>query len=503
MPTAARTAYADEVLEGLPAEECERLYKATRYNWEYWARPQQLAPTEPFDILGLVGGRGSGKTRPGSEWARWLAAKYPGARMALVGRTARDTRDTMVLGESGILAVSPPWFRPRYFPSRSLVRWPNGFQAHLYSADEPDLLRGPQHHFGWADEFATFAKPEAWTNLLDGLRLGEHPSVLLTTTPRRTPLFLDTFLGKSDGRSRPVPAQATHGKDEWEFTVTTKDHLGNEVKLRTVVRRYRTEQNALFLAAGFAAKRRVAYGDSSYGRMELDAEIMEIVEGALWNLKQIDDLRVQQLPRLIRRVVIVDPSHSSDGRYDAAGIIVLGLGAAPDGSTGALHVYVLDDRTVQGSPNAWGKAAEKAYIEHQADLIIYEMNASPGKPDVVPDVMKTIARQGTIRCLGVYASKDKRTRAEPVSSLYEAKRVHHFQDAEDAAGRVAQHLPVRLAQLEQEMVSWDPWDPKAKSPNRVDALVHGVTFLLLQGGHGQVAAPESAGTRPNPWRIDG
>jgi len=254
------------------------------------------------------------------------------------------------------------------------------------------------------------------------------------------------------------------------------------------------------LAPGFAAKRRASYGDSSYGRMELDAEILEIVEGALWNLAQIDALRVATLPRLIRRIVVVDPSHSADGRYDAAGIIVLGLGPAPDGSAGLLHVYVLDDRTVQGSPNAWGKAAEKAYIDHQADLIVYESNAPPGKPDVVPDVIQTVAKQGAIRCHGLHASKDKRVRADPVASFYEAKRVHHYEDPEDSAGRVAQHLPARLAQLEQEMVSWDPWDAKAKSPNRVDALVHGVSYLLLQGP-GQPAAAVGVGQRKNPWKV--
>lgn len=489
---AAALALTAELLAGLPADECERVYKSVRYRWEQWARPTQLPPEGDWDIWGLIGGRGSGKTRPGAEWTIDNAKKMPGGQGALVGRTARDTRDTMVLGESGILAMSPPWFRPRYYPSRSLVRWPNDFCAHLYSADEPDTLRGPQHHVGWGDEFATWKKREAWTNLLDGLRLGQKPHVLLTTTPRRTPLFLDTMLGPKphDGGARPVTADAIRGKSEWEFIVTTKDHLGAEVRLRTVARRFRTEDNALNLAPGFAAKRRVAYGDSSYGQMELDAEIFEIVEGALWSLLSIDQDRVKEARDFQRRIVIVDPSHAADGRYDSAGIIVLGCGPAPDGKDTLLHVYVLDDCTVKGSPHAWGKAAVKAYDDNRADLILYESNASPGNPDVVPDVIKTVDPTGRIRWEPVHSSKDKRTRADPVASLYEAHRVHHV-EKEDR--------PQHLAQLEHEMVSWDPWDPKAKSPNRVDALVHGCDFLLLRGP-GATVAPTSVGRRRSHWR---
>lgn len=451
-------------------------------------------------MWGLIAGRGGGKTRPGAEWVRDRALEVPGCHIGLIGRTARDTRDTMVIGESGILHVSPPWFRPRYFPSRSLILWPNKSQAHLYSAEEPDLLRGPQHHYLWGDEFGAWPKKEAWTNALDGARLGVHPQSLLTTTPRRTALFLDTFLGPNDGLGRAVSLDSIRGKQEWEFVVSTKDHLGREVKVRTVARRWRTEENAANLAPGFAAKRRVAYGDSSWGQMELDAEVFDLVEGALWSLTQIDALRVSTMPHHLRRVVVVDPSHAADGKYDAAGIIVLGLGPAPDGSSSVLHAYVIDDRTTQGSPNTWGRAAVKAYDDHRADLILYESNQTPEKPDIVPDVIRTVDPKGRIRWEPVHASRDKRTRADPVASLYEAKRVHHYEDQEDVADRVKEHRTGRLAQLEHEMTTWDPWDPKAKSPNRVDALVHGVTYLLLRGP-GRPVAPVSTGTRSSPWRT--
>lgn len=493
---ATALALTDEVLTGLPAEECDRIYRAVRYRWsEGWARPKQLPPDGEWDIWALCGGKGSGKTRPGAEWTCRLARENPGSRIALVGRTARDTRDTMVLGESGIIACAPPWFRPRYFPSRSLVRWPNGFQGHLYSADEPDLLRGPQHHFAWGDEYAAWRKKEAWTNLQDGLRLGPRPRCLLTSTPRRSPLFLDTILGPSDGRTRPVPADSVRGKSEWEFTISTKDHFGREVKLRTVVRRFRTEENALNLAPGFAARRRAVYGDSSYGQMEMDAEVFEIVEGALWSLLVIDALRVEAMPQHHRRIVSVDPSHAEDGSNDAAGILVLGSGSAPDGSAGEPHGYVIDDRTLHASPNAWGRAVVKAYDDYRCDLVVYESNASPGKPDTVPDVLKSVDPKGRIKWHPVHSSRDKRTRADPVASLYEAKRVHHFEDPEKP-----NHLSHRLSQLEHEMVSWDPWDPRAKSPNRVDALVHGLTYLLLQAP-GTLVSPVGVGERRNPWSI--
>lgn len=477
----------EELLAALPADECERIYKAVRYRWRDWARPKQLPPAGAWDIWGLAGGRGVGKTRSGAEWTVDFAAAHPGGHFALVGRTARDTRDTMVLGESGICSVAPPWFRPRYYPSRSVVVFPNKFQAHLYSAEEPDLLRGPQHHGAWGDEFAAWRKREAWTNLQDGLRLGDRPQTLLTTTPRPTPLFLDVFLGpRQDSRDRAVPVKSIQGRDEWEFTVVSKDHFGRDIPLRTVVRRGRTEENALFLSPGFAARRRSAYGGSSFGRMEMDAEIQELLEGALWNLEtMVDPFRVLACPPQHRRIVAVDPSHAEDGEYDAAGIIVLGIGPSPDGKDGFVHGYVLDDRTVQGSPNTWGHAAVKAYDDYRCDLIVYESNASPKKPDVVPGVIKSVDPKGRVKWHAVHSSRDKRTRADPVASLYEAGRVHHYEDPDK---------PNQLAALEHEMVTWDPWDPNAKSPNRLDALVHGVTYLML-GAHAPAAVGPGSVTR--------
>lgn len=492
-----RSYLAEEVIGGLPTEECERLYKALRYRWHLWARPEQIVPTGEWDVLGLCAGRGGGKTRPGSEWTHELASKKPGARMAIVARSSADARDTIVLGESGILACARPWFRPRYYPSKRLVLWPNGFEGHLYTDAEPDLLRGPQHHDGWGDEYAAWRNKETLSNLQDGLRLGEKPRLLLTTTPRRTELFLDTFLGPKDrttGR-RPVPLDRTKS-GEWSFDVEVEAKAADQVRhvLRTIVRRWKTEANALNLSPGFAAKRRAAYGDGAHGRAELDAEIQELLAGALFKLERIDETRVDVAPTNYRRIVCVDPKHAESGP-DECGIIVLGSGPAPPQldpkapADGRPHGYVMADRSLKSSPLAWGRAVVQAYDDYRADLVVFESNAPPGKPDVVADVIKSVDSRGRIRWQPVRATADKAARASPVASLYEDGRVHHVADPNN---------PNHLSILEAEMVGWDPGDPRAASPNRLDALVHGVRFLLL--GDTFLAVPSSVGTRESGWK---
>lgn len=483
-----------ELAASLSLDEAERLELAIRYRWRAWARPKQIPPPDgDWDILGLVAGKGGGKTRPGAEYVRERAENNPGIRIALVGRTARDTRDTMVLGESGLLAISPPWFRPEYKPSKSLVVWPNKAEAHLYSADKPDQLRGPQHHDGWGDEFASWQRPEALTNLLDGLRLGRRPRLVLTTTPRRTALTRDTFLGQRDSTGkRPIAPDDVKG-GMWQLVNRFKDsHTGQDVLLKTIVRRWSTEENSLNLAPGYAAKRRAHYAGSSLGRQELDADFLEDVEGALWTLAQLDALRVPEHTRLVRIIVTVDPSHADDGGGDACGILVLGLGE--DG-----HCYVLADYTLNAPPHAWGKKIVSVYHKHQANLVVYEDNDSPDRPGVVKDTIKVVDPHRQIKWHAIHASRDKRTRAEPVAAMYgdptaeldvivKAGRVHHVTPDGGESG---------LALLEDEMTTWDPTNKK--SPNRLDALVHGVSYLMLQAP-GAPVAPQS-GKRTSTWRV--
>lgn len=481
---------AAEVIEGLPLEECERLYKAIRYRWSAWSRPKQRLPEIGWDVAYFIAGRGGGKTRPGAEWVMAKAKRYPKCRIALVGRTARDVRDTMLDGESGILRQCAPWFRPRYYPSKRLLLWPNGSEAHVYTSQEPSDLRGPQHHFAWGDEFASWLYQETYSNMLDGLRLGDAPQVVLTSTPRRLPWFLDAILGEKDQKTgtRPVTREMIDA-GEWSYDLPIKDQFGREITFRTIARRWSTEENSLNLSPGFAAKRRAEYGESSFGRQEMDAEILDIVEGALWKLGIIDHTRVERPPQLHRKLVIVDPSHSSDGRRDACGIMCVGAGPSPDGKTAIPHAYVLADATTNGSPIAWGRASVSLYDKYQADAILYEANETPNRPNLVKSVIGIVDPKQRIKWIPVFSARDKRTRADPVAGMYEAERVHHVENPDKVN---------HLAALEEEMVSWDPWDPKAPSPNRVDALVHGITYLLIQNARSgmPVAPPELLGSRP-------
>jgi phage terminase large subunit-like protein len=489
-------AVLEQLLVDMPARDAQELEKRFRYDWTLWARSKQLEPSGDWDILGLVAGKGGGKTRPGAEMVRARAEKYPGIRIALVGRTAADVRDVMVQGESGVLAVSPPWCRPVYKPSLRVVQWPNGSQATMYSADKPDQLRGPQHQFAWGDEFAAWPKAAAWTNLQDGMRLraipGLPPQTVLTTTPRRTLLVADTFLGPledytaSDGRRmsrRAVTVEQSKGQG-WEFTAVLTDRVTGElVRVRTVVRRWSTEENARNLSAGFAAKRRAKYGSTSLGRQELDGEIADKVEGALWQQDVIDNSRVSKAPALKRIEVALDPTRSNDPT-DECGIVVGGV--ADNG-----ECYVLDDMTVKGSPHVWVQAALGAYNKYSAHAIVYEGNR------LGEDIRNTIrtSAPGT-KWVEVTASSDKATRAAGPSALYEQGKVHHV---------LEEHYAKRgenpLAILEEEMCVWDPLDSKA-SPNRLDALVWLVTSLMI-GVRPVLVAPRITGTRPSGWRTQG
>lgn len=466
-------------LADLPAHDANEMEKRFRYDWNLWARPKQREPEGEWDILALVAGRGGGKTRPGAEMVRARAEKYPGIRMALVGRTAADVRDTMVLGESGVIAVSPPWCRPVYKPSQRLVLWPNGSQAAMYSADKPDQLRGPQHQFAWPDEFAAWRRTEAWTNLMDGLRLRSIPNLppqcVITTTPRRTDLVADTFLGQRDNAGRRLVTKEQMAAGGWEFTQTIEDHNGLPVRLRTVVRRWRTEENASNLASGFAAKRRMKYGQSALGRQELDAEILEKVEGALWQLETIENTRVPEAPKMKRVEVAVDPTRADDP-VDECGIVVGGVGV--DG-----QCYILADMTVHGSPDTWIRAAVGAYHRYSAHAIVYEGNRLG---DDIRNAIRTAA-PGT-QWVEVTASADKAVRATGPSALYEQGKVHHvLSEADEKKGENP------LAILEEEMCVWNPLEPK-KSPNRLDALVWLVTSLMI-GVRPTVVAPRSVGRR--------
>lgn len=405
------------------------------HDWEYWARPNQLPPDGDWTTWLILAGRGFGKTRCGAEWVRKQAKTYPGCRIALVGLTAADCRDVIVEGESGILAVHPEVDRPLYESSKRRVTWANGSMATLYNASEPDQLRGPQHHFALVDELAKFpAAQELWDQLAFGLRLGEHPQVMVTTTPRPIPIIK---------RLMALP--------------------------NTVVTRGKTMDNRANLATGAVDALIERYAGTRLGRQELDGEIIDDVPGALWTRQMIDTTRVKEAPQMARVVVAVDPSGTAgeDDEGDAIGIVVAGRGI--DG-----RCYVLADRTCKLSPEGWARMAVTAYHQFDADRLVAERNFGGA-------MVKAVIRQADrdVPFKEVAASRGKSVRAEPVSALYEQGRVSHVGGFPD---------------LEDEMVLFTSGGYMGdQSPNRADALVWAITEVML--GH---IATIRTGPSPRP-----
>jgi predicted phage terminase large subunit-like protein len=397
-----------------------------RYNWPFWARRDQLEPTgKRWNTWLILAGRGSGKTRAGSEWVR--KAKDWHSRIALVGETAADVRDVIIQGESGILETSPPWDRPIYNASRREVRWANGSVAKLYSGEEPDQLRGPQHEIAWLDELAKFRYPdETWANLQLGLRLGKWPRVLVTTTPRPIPIIRELL------RASQTNPETTH------------------------VTRGSTFDNARFLAPEFIEAIKAKYAGTRLGRQELHAELLDDLVGALWSRDMIENARLvqgAQLRDMDRVVVGVDPSGFDGETGDEQGIVVCGKEKGKDG----LYV-VLDDYSVKMRPEGWGRRVIEAYRTHKADRIVAEANYGGAMvrsviQSVMPDVPVTM----------VTATRGKVLRSEPVASLYEQGRVKH-----------AKPFP----ELEDQlcMLTTQGWQGTG-SPDRADALVWALTEL--------------------------
>ncbi len=388
------------------------------YQWSGWkARLNQLAPAGNWRVWLILAGRGFGKTRAGAEWVRDQVETDRCGRIALVGETAADARNVMIEGESGILAISRPDFQPLYEPSKRRLIWPNGAIAMAYSGDEPDQLRGPQHDAAWADEPAKWKYPlEAWDNLEFGLRLGNHPRIVATTTPRPIKLIRDLL----------------------------KDRM-------TVVTRGSTYDNIANLAPSFLDRMVMKYENTRLGRQELYAELLEDVPGALWQRQIIDQHRVPRVPDLTRIVVGIDPAMTSGEDANETGIIIAGKGR--DG-----QAYVLDDLSCRLSPDGWARRAVSAYHRYRADRIVAEVNNGG---DLVERVIRTVERSVPYRA--VRASRGKVVRAEPIAALYEQGRVHHVG---------------LFAELEDQMCAFasDHYDG---SPDRVDALVWCLTELML------------------------
>ena len=404
-----------EFLAGLTDLEASMLM----HEWRFWARDNQLAPKGAWSHWLLLAGRGFGKTRAGAEWVRTMAETSTGFRIALVAPTLADARAVMVEGESGLLAIAPPWNRPKFEPSKRTLTWPSGTVATLYSAEEPERLRGPQHHAAWCDELASWRHADAtWDNLMLGLRLGENPRTLVTTTPKPTKLIKALV---ADER-----VTLTRG--------TTFDNLEN-------------------LAPSFATEILKKYEGTRTGRQELLAEILEDVPGALWQRTMLERIRFDKAPQLVRIVVAVDPPVSVGEKADECGIVAAGICA--DG-----YGYVLADASVQGlSPAGWAKRAVALYHSLSADRIVIESNQGGAMAESVLREIDPLAAISQ-----VFASRGKYARAEPVAALYEQGRIFH-----------AGNLPA----LEDQMCAFTGERRAGESPDRVDALVWALTHLML------------------------
>ncbi|MBE0694747.1 MAG: DNA-packaging protein [Aquamicrobium sp.] len=393
--------------------------------WVGLAHGPQYRPGAAARNWMVVGGRGSGKTRLGAEWVNALVRGFPPfsggrrhMRIALVGETLGDVREVMVEGPSGIATISR-WNRPRYEPTRRRLLWDSGAVAHAFSSEDPESLRGPQFEAAWCDELAKWKNADACFDMLQfGLRLGEEPRQLVTTTPRPIPLFR-RLLGD--------PA----------FTVT----------------RMRTEENAENLAEGFIAAIRARYAGTRLARQELDGELIEDRPDALWS-RAVLEAAAGAHGALRRIVVAVDPPATSRRTSDACGIVVAALDEAD-------RAVVLCDATLAAArPQDWAERAVALYRDYEADCIVAEVNQGG---DMVVAVLHTVDPAVPVR--EVRASRGKWLRAEPVAALYAQGRVVHA---------------ARFPELEDEMCDFGPEGLSGgRSPDRVDALVWAVTELLL------------------------
>lgn len=401
--------------------------EALLHDWTVHARPEQLAPEGDWRIWLMLAGRGFGKTRAGAEWVRAIAERDGGARIALVGATLHDARSIMVEGESGLLGIAPRWDRPIWHPALKRLIWKSGAQAMLYGAAEPESMRGPQFTHAWADELAKWSYAEAaWDNLMLGLRLGEAPRVLASTTPRPVPLI------------RRLVAQAG-----------------------VVVSRGRTQDNRLHLAQGFLAAMERDYGGTMLGRQELEGELIDEPEGALWTRALIEQARVRREALwndgdspFARVVVAVDPPATSGG--DACGIVVAGQGLDGIG-------YVIEDASAAGlSPEGWAARVVSAAARHGADRVVAEANMGG---EMVESVLRAAEAGLPVRL--VHASRGKSARAEPVAALYERGRVRHIGG-----------FPALEDQLCGMMIGGG-YEGPGRSPDRADALVWALSALML------------------------
>ena len=433
-----------DTLRQLPASKVKELFdelgpqkvEELKHDWNFWARDNQLEPdSSDWNTWFINAGRGFGKTRSGVEWVR-ENVKRGCKRIAAVASTNSDIERVMVKGESGFLSVCWKGDRtyagkkmgfPEWSPTKRTLTWENGAQVQFFSAEEPERLRGPQFELAWCDETAAWNKDmDTWSMLQFCMRLGKHPRIMVTTTPKPTKLIRQIL------------------KDP-----------------KTVVTTGSTFDNSANLAGTYLKAVKEQYEGTRLGRQELYAEVLEEAQGALWTTAMLDDASVKHeaVPDLSRIVVALDPAVTSNAESDMTGIVVAGIdvnGVA----------YVLGDYTDRLSPQGWASKAIELYHQYQADRIVAEVNQGG-------DMVKTTihGEDETVPYKAVRASRGKFARAEPISALYERNLVKHVSNPPDGA---------TLNELETQMRTWEPLG-SIGSPDRLDALVWAITDLSLNG----------------------
>ncbi|WP_245810545.1 DNA-packaging protein [Loktanella atrilutea] len=410
--------------------------RALPYLFDFWALPHQLPPGGDWRSWVILGGRGAGKTRAGAEWVRSMVegpvprAKGRARRVGIIAETYDQAREVMVFGDSGIMACAPADRKPHWIAGRKALVWPNGAEALLYSAFDPEALRGPQFDAVWADELAKWKQGQkTWDMVQFCLRLGEDPRACITTTPRNVPVLRDML--------------------ERDSTVTT--HAT-------------TYDNAANLAPGFLEEVRRRFGGTRKGRQELDGVLLTDAPGALWTEAILTEALVTTVPDLDRIVVAVDPPTTGHRGSDACGIVVAGV--VMQGPPQAWRAFVLEDATVQAaSPLDWATAAVAALRRHGGDRLVAEVNQGG-------DMVEAIVRQvdPLVPYRKVTATRGKVARAEPVAALYEQGRVCHVHG---------------LAALEDQMsLMTTSGFAGTGSPDRVDALVWALHDLMIAPAQG-------------------
>lgn len=412
----------------------------TIYDWDLWGRPKQLIPDEPYyNVHLLLAGRGFGKTRAMAEWIRKKAYEEPGCRIGILGRTAADTRDVMVTGESGILNIPQPESqKPWYKPSEAMVEYPNKSVVKLMSAENPDGTRGQQFHYSVVDEFAAHTPfvgvdgLTAFQSLRLATRLGDWPMTVVATTPKKV---------------KPLRDLVEEAKDPT-----------NSIRVVSG----KTSENSSNLSSVYMDVIHGAFAGTSIAAQELDGEMLDDeIEGALWDESMIKRRYISRddAMRLPLRVVAVDPT-VAEKPQDECGIVVVG------GTTNPFYHkrtgYVLADESLKASPEIWAQKVVDTFHEWKCHGIIVEKNQGD---HLLKMALKNIDPEIANKVFLVKANVSKKLRAEPISQIYEQGRIFHAEPG----------YPL----LESQMVTWEP-DTKKESPDRIDAMVHGFTAIMVE-----------------------